>query len=611
MALGLAAGGCSRPLPENSQSPGKKTPETPDIKTEATDELWRRISQAYADGAEKFEIPPGTYRLKAPAGEPWCLPFRDLRNFTIDATGSTFVVVGREERFVLFEDCDGVTLKGGTVIRETPAFSQGVIEAISEDRQSVEIGICDGYPADIDDLRFFAKIPVINIYPPGSPLLKPGVPDLYVNRIERLQGRRFRFHLRNPLPANSPARAGDFAAWRGTVRADVALRFSRNMRVEGVTVKGGVGMVFHEACGDGGSRFENCRITYGARPPGATVDPLLSSNADGFRSSMVRRGFTLENCHAEGLNDDAIAVHGAYGMVVEQRGNALIIASRPGMSNRQGGNPFCVAGDRFRVYDAEGGFVGEAKAQAVKARPAFTPSAPIKTSSRFFSSQDGLAYWEVIPETPAALKPGWFIANTDAVGSGFAIRNCTVKNLRARGMLLHGDNGVVENCRVEHTLNAGILVFPEILWWNESDYVHNLVLKGNVIRNAGLASQPFSGAVTVAAFEHGKYISSPNGHRRVRIENNVFEDNNGINLLISSSTDVRISGNRFIRPMHGPEQNTGGVDLNYGALIWLAHSKDILLENNVVESPGPFLKQLVEKTGSVSGQGFADGVRLP
>jgi hypothetical protein len=610
MALALASGGCSRPIPDDR--PSEETPPgVPEVKAEATDELWRRISKAYADGAGKIEIPPGTYRLKAPAGEPWCLPFRDLKNFTIDATGSTFVVAGRDERFVLFEDCDGVTLKGGTVIRETPGFSQGVIESIAADRQSLEIRICDGYPADIDDTKFFAKIPVINVFPPGSRLLKPGVPDLYINGIERLKDGRFRFLLRNPLPVNSPAKAGDFAAWRGTVRADVALRFSRNMRVEGVTIKGGVGMVFHEACGEGGNRFANCRITYGARPPGATIDPLLSSNADGFRSSTVRAGFTLENCHAEGLNDDGIAVHGAYGMVIEQRDGSLIVASRPGMSNRSGGNPFCVAGDRFRVYDTQGVFVAEAKARTVKARPGFSPPAPVKTSSRFFGSPEGLVYSEVILETPVALKPGWFVANIDAIGSGFVIRNCSVKNLRARGMLLHGDNGRVEDCQVEHTLNAGILVFPEILWWNESDYVHNLTIRNNVIRNAGLASQPFSGALTVAAFEHGQYVASPSGHRHVLIENNVFEDNNGINLMVSSASDVQIRGNRFIRPMHGPEQNTGGVNINYGALIWLAHVNDIVLEDNSVEAPGSYLKKLVERTGSVVGRGFEDGVRAP
>jgi hypothetical protein len=289
----------------------------------------------------------------------------------------------------------------------------------------------------------------------------------------------------------------------------------------------------------------------------------------------------------------------------------VILASRPGMSNRSGGNPFCAEGDRLRIYDTQGGFVTEARAKTVKVKAGYKPAAPVKTSSRFFSSAEGLTYWEVALEGEAGLKPGWFVANTDAIGSNFVIRDCRVKNLRARGMLLHGDNGLVENCQVEHTLNAGILVLPEILWWNESDYVHGLVVKGNTIKNAGLASQPFSGALTVAAFEHGEYVASPLGHRKVRIEDNVFEDNNGINLLISSASDVRIVGNRFLRPMHGPERNTGGVNINYGTLIWLGHSLDVRLENNVVETPGSFLKQLVEKTGQVTGSGFEDGVRKP
>ena len=612
------AGGCTDeqkksvgalPVTDTSDTSAPSANATPvDAANAATDDIWRAISKAYADGTGVYRLAPGTYRLKPPAGEVSCLPLRDMKNFTLDFTGSTFVVP-RENRFLLLEDCDGIKLKGGTVTRAVPAGSQGRIESIGEDRKSVKIQICEGYPADIDNTTFFPRIPIFNVVDPESRRFKPGVPDIYITRVERTGPTEFRFHLREILPADSPLQPGDYAAWRGYVATDVALRFCRTTVVEDMTIKGAAGMVFQETCGHGGNRFARCLITYGERPSGATINPLLASNADGFHSSSMRTGFTLEDCHTEGLDDDAVAIHGAYAMVTESRGNTVILDSRTVMAQRSGNHPFCAPGDRLRVYDTTAARVTEATVRSVKQLAGYTPSAEIITSSRFFKSRAGALYWEVELEQPADLKPGWFVANTNALGSDFVIRNCSMKNQRARAMFLRAHNGVVEDCTIEGTLNAAILVMPEVLWWNESDYVRNLTLRRNTIRGAGLANQPFAGAVTVAAYEHGAYVTSPHGHEGVIIEDNTFENNDGINLLLSSSTDVQIRRNRFIRPMHVPARKAGTIEINYAALIWIAHTRHVTMENNRLQSPGSCLEKVVDRVGDVTGSGFEDIVR--
>ncbi|HSI86757.1 MAG TPA: hypothetical protein VK970_23435, partial [Candidatus Methylacidiphilales bacterium] len=105
------------------------------------------------------------------------------------------------------------------------------------------------------------------------------------------------------------------------------------------------------------------------------------------------------------------------------------------------------------------------------------------------------------------------------------------------------------------------------------------------------------------------YVTSPHGHEGVIIEDNTFENNDGINLLLSSSTDVQIRRNRFIRPMHVPARKAGTIEINYAALIWIAHTRHVTMENNRLQSPGSCLEKVVDRVGDVTGSGFEDIVR--
>jgi len=570
----------------------------------------RGIEAAYKAGEKKVVVPAGVYRISPVAGSNWHLRFSDLKDFEIDATGATFVFLAGDKRGILLTNCEGVTFRGATLLREVPPFSQGKIVAIAGDRRSVDIQIDKGYPADLDDPRYFPHIPVIDLYVAGTRQLKPLVPDLYLKNVERLGDDLFRFHFRAAISTAIPMEMGDPAAWRGPSGNDFAIWESSRMRTEDITIENGTGLGFVELCGEGGNVYSHCIITYAPPPPGAVDQPLLACATDGFNSMSMRHGPTLEDCHFEGLDDDSVNIHGTYGMVAgvkdEQTG---VIDWRTPHTGARFPVPLARPGDTLRFYDRKGALSSEGKVVSVKPLPDYVSGDLGTIESRVFSKRDKAVYFEVRLDKPVTAVPGGMAANPDQGGAGFVIRDCTFRNSRAHGLFIRADSGTITGCTIEGIMMGGIVVGPEMSSWNESDYVHGIVIRGNTIRNVGLGTQPWNGGVTVGAFEYGGFPPLPGGQRDIVIADNLFEDNRGPNLILSSAIGVQVENNRFVHPMTAPAFHIEPIGVtNQGALIWMRNVDQVSLKGNTVVAPGTYFKTLIDADASVTAEGMGDGI---
>ena len=205
------------------------------------------------------------------------------------------------------------------------------------------------------------------------------------------------------------------------------------------------------------------------------------------------------------------------------------------------------------------------------------------------------------------------MSDADKSGSGFIIRNCTVRNNRARSMLLKGSDGLVENCTVAGGSMGGIIIFPEAVYWNDSDFARNLVIRNNTLRDDDywqMADAPRAGAMTIAAYEHGRFVPLPGGHRQILVEGNTFEDDDGTNLLLSSAIGVTVRNNRFVRPMQQPTTRATALGIDPTALVWVTECQDVTFSGNILVDPGPYLKKEIEATSTATGEGFSDGITL-
>jgi len=584
---------------------------TPCIAQEApvdsTIALQQAIDNAYQAGKKSVVIPPGTYRVSADLGldKRHCFVFRGMHDFEIDARGVTFVNTTRGRGTIDFLHCANITLNGLTIRHEVPAASQGTITQIAPDRRSLDVQISAGYPADIDDLRYFAAIPIIDVYEPHRDILKTGAPDIYIASIERLGATQFRFHMSGRLPASPAVDADDRVAWRGTVAAEIHLYLTSGMKITGVTMESSPGFCCQEEGGDGGNYY-NYTVTYGPIPAGGSEKPLISSNADSFNSGGLRKGPTLWNCLFEGGNDDGIPISSGYTLVGSAEGNIVYLD----MTHRPTDFKEYLVGDHVRFYDNLKCAAGEAVVTAMERAPDYPTQDFHDREERAFATQAHQLWYKLTLDRPVSVQRGYMASDADAANNGFLVHGCTVRNIRGHGMLINASNGVIEDSIVEYVVYGGITIGPAFGVWTQGDFARNLIIRNNTIRESSIVTPcNFGGvALSVAGYANKRYIPLPGGHRDITITGNTFEDNQDVNVLITSAQNVTIEGNRFVRPLTTNGSWLLGLNASPGALIWLTQDSGVTLRNNIVIGPGPLLKTMVAADGTVTGSGLTDGV---
>ena len=565
VCLGVTANIALAPRAHAQTAPPVINPQTPAS-------LRAGITAAAQAGAKRVVIPPGIYLLPASDG-PFNLEFTGLKDLEIEASGVTLLLPDPTKGGLRFTRCQNVTLRGATIRNATIPFTQGTISAIAPDRKSLEVTLDAGYPTNMDDAKFFAANGVWYLFDRATRRLKNGSPDFRGTGVEKLASDRFRVGFAAPLAG--AIEVGDLTARRGLGASGLQSNECAGMTFENVSVQFAGGFGFFESGGAGGNRYRAVSVKPGPRPPGASADPLLASNADGLHSSGVGKGPLVENSLFTRMPDDGIAIHGEYQMVRRVEGQT-VVAMR-----RWGGLPYAV-GDVGHFVSQGGVPLGEAKVTAIKALPQDF-MAPIESKSPHF--RESRFYVELtFDHVPDGATNG-FVGNLNRIGSGYVLRGNTILDHRARGILLKARDGLVENNRIDGSSIAGIVLGPE-LWWGEADYSRDVTIRGNTIARCGYANtgnwNRQAGALTVVA-EPGD--ANARGHSDLRIENNTFVEDDGVNVVLDGVENVVFRGNTFVNPQTKP--NTRGSDFyDTGALISIGRAKGVVLQDNMVKGLG-------------------------
>ncbi|MDR2675231.1 MAG: right-handed parallel beta-helix repeat-containing protein [Opitutaceae bacterium] len=550
-----------------------------------------QIAAIRADGGRRLVIKPGVYRITAPAHKPHWL-IENLTDFEIVAAGVTLVGATPGTPVIHFTNCARVTLGGITLLRDPPPFSQGKITAISPRRDTLDVEVDAHYPTEFTSFNGKApaggKMPPFYVIDRGTRLWRPGTADVGAAALEQLGPRSFRIILQRPLAADYPLAAGDALAWRGRHGGELRVVNCEGMRFLDGVIANGSGFTVHENGGAGGN-FYRYRVTFGPPPAPGAEPPLISCNADAFHSSNVRRGPTLEDCFFEGMPDDGVPIHGSYAMVLKADG-AKVLVDAGSFSGSEG--------DRLSFYGVDGGLAGDAViVSAVRGKPLPEEEYP-KNNWRLFSDRASKQRThEIVLDRALPLRPAFLVANRDTCGADFVVRRCTIRNHRARGMLLKADRGLVEDCLVEGSTMGGIVISPEPSFWAESDYTRGIIVRRNTVRRTGTwrhDSNPMAGALSLGAHLGGKYAPA-GGHRDILIEDNVFEDNDGVNMVLASADGVVVKGNRFIRPMRRPASRGRTAGIPCDALVAVRNCENLTFEKNEILEPGPELKQNISR----------------
>ena len=517
--------------------------------------LAQAVQDAYKSGARHIVIRPGVYML--PDVGHTALVLDGWKDTVLSAYGVTLIITDLKWGHDVFDlnHCTNVTLQGPILSQNSITSYQGRIVAVGKDASGK--ATCDwrpdtGYPVPPDKEPKGFLGGDVNVVDSRTRLLKIGVGDFYGAKAEPLGDGSFRAHFNQPALNFG---VGDWLVGRyGGAPFKVYLGDSRNCTVKDVTMmRNGFANVRED--NGGGNHYLHCVWASGPRPGGATEDPLVTNAADGMHLIGSYPGPDIENCVFRGVFlDDCIAIHGGFTAIKSVAGAALTLGGDGGLKV---GQPARISGDK--------GFFGEATVIALK--------------------DNGDKTWTVTLDRDLAVPPNAKVSNPLRDGAGYKIIGCRLGDTRSRGILAKADGGLIKGNVIEGCGQAAVSLGPEY-YWNEADYVHNVTIEGNTLRENGKAAYG-GGAVLI----HG---DGAVGNKNIVIKNNRFFSNYQGEIDVAWADGVTLAGNLITGAPVWP------ASIHTQSVVSLSNSRAVTLLGNVVNHAAVYKPVLVNVGGGVS-----------
>ncbi len=466
-------------------------------------ELFAQLTSAYKAGQRDLTITPGLYKL--PPADRDTLGFDGWRDTKIHARGVTMVFEDTTwaHRPVRFLHCKNVLFEGATLSLAIPAATQGRIALLGErdGKRFADWQIDAGYTADVDPVKS-----ALDVVDQRTRVLKVGTGDFSPASVDTLAPGRFRMWFRGELPGFV---VGDWLITRaggGSVICHVDS--SERVTLQGLHLQNGGFATLFETSG-GSNRYLACVVEPGPLPAGASEPPICGCGADGFHSTGTSVGPDIEGCEFRGVfHDDNIAIHGSFHNVEAVDGTVLTL--------KDGADDFAV-GQPVRISD-EHGFFEQAICTRIAAGSQGRPSLTLDRAMG-------------VPVGAKANNPG-------RCGRGFKILRCKLGNTRSRGILVKGDDGIIDGNLIEGCGMPAVSIGPEY-YWGEANYVWNLRVAHNTFRQC---QKNGSGDGTV--FVHG---DGAIGNRKITITDNVFDTCYGSTRMSWAWVDgLAVTNNRIL-----------------------------------------------------------------
>ncbi len=551
-----------------------------------------QIDWAIQQGHDHVRIKPGEYREEGK--KPAHIVLTGLDGFTVDAR-DVYLISTNGQRALQIENCRGVTVRGLTVDYDPLCGTQGRVVRIVDER-TIVFELDPGYPDLPPNVEKSVGNRVV-LHDPETGLVKPRSSSIGVRDIRRVADRRYQISNWRP----EPVEVGDLISlWivKGQGWLTVLIDQSAECTLEDVTFHSTPpGWTVRESKSDR-ITYRRLRLTPGEKPEGATRPRLRASHADGIHSLDAKRGPVIEDCLFEHLGDDAIAIRGSWGVVLQDTDDSadserIEIGLPHGLRY--------ASGDRLQIYRKSDGTTHERR--VIDAADSGIPvQAMRETISDHYKSYRFAKSYQIAQsirlDRPIQLSVGDLMQDPQKGGAGYVIRNNTIRDTRARGIILKASDGIVEGNTIEHASLSGILVIAEFYSFLEAGFVHGLRIVDNTLSETNIGRDQPHKAMHGGAIS----ISRPNewqsqvGHSDITIENNRFMDIPGAQVQVNAAVDVVIRGNTFIRPHHGLVDFGGQTGLDPQSLITVDYADRVLIENNSVVDPGPYLKTPIQTT---------------
>jgi nitrous oxidase accessory protein NosD len=278
----------------------------------------------------------------------------------------------------------------------------------------------------------------------------------------------------------------------------------------------------------------------------------MTTTADATHFNTCRGTFVMEDCFFERMGDDAANIHSFFLIVSGLEGKDTIRATLKRVYSHSMPWHTPRIGDEIKFGGGKNPLVPYAS-RKIKSVRADRPKKDLI-----------ITFTEPLPEKAAVDNVVW---NATAAPS-IRITRCTVRNNRARGMLIQTRGVILEDCLFQDCSGAALHVASDLNYWHEGIGVRDLVIRKNrfVGCNYGAAKR----RSVIDIFSDVKRAPAPAGvHRGITIEQNRFESSNNSPIHVGSAEGVVIRDNVMVNPT--------------GPAVLVDHSRDVQITGNTLE----------------------------
>lgn len=443
------------------------------------------------------------------------LLLKDLKNVTIDGSGSTLLMTGEMTSFVV-DNCENIVLKNFNIDNSNPTQTECTVKEVGEDYLIVEVHPTSQYKIENGKLIWYGDG---WSFSGGIAQSYDVVKDVTWRSWSPMDGLKKAVELRQNLlylqyDKKPQARPGIVFQMRDGIRDEVCgfVNRSKNVRLENVNFYylGNFGVVCQYS--------ENISFEHSNFMPKPGSGRTNAGFADFIQVSGCKGKVRISNCNFSGAHDDPINVHGTHLKVVEYLDEKTIKVRF--MHHQTFGFEAFFKGDEVELVNAE----SLCKVWAGKI-----------TDARLINPREMvLSLNKEIPTSVNSLsnvviENVTWTPEVEITGNRFS-------RIPTRGILLTTrKKSLIENNVFYGMQMSAILVADDAMSWYESGPVHNLTIRRNTFLHCG-------GPVILIAPEYKEYEGPV--HKQILIEENVFEsDNPGVSAISAKGVDGLIIRN--------------------------------------------------------------------
>ena len=512
---------------------------------DATDAFRKALVECHKKPGCKLVFEPGRYDFYSSDQPPYdrrIASIEQFTDFTIDGRGSEMIIHGISNFIVTYQSTN-VKITNMKVDFTDEMHSMGTVTAVEP--TYFECTVHPGY-----DMKFITQLAAVMEYDPhtGTPLKHGSDENGLVSSVQPIGDRKLRCFTN----WKTVMKVGNWVLLRQRAREGVVFysHANKNLHLDKLTIYRAPGMNFIV------TNSQNVKLTKLTVKPRKGASPYQSSGADGIHLSGNTGSMYIDQCHLEGMGDDGINLKTGLYLTIKKIIDPHTVLAQHSLKYAD----LPDVGDVMELMPQETLIkVGEAKIASAKLL------------------DDGMHELHFEQPLPQQAAVGQVLGNVSRCCNA-TIKRVTVKNNRARGMLIQNHNTVVDNCVFENCTMGGVWVFNEVVYFNESIAPRNVVVKNCKFKNVGLIhpndcvlgcwgwmpewkSPTVPGMFNNITFDHNTIDGADNcailsaGGNRVTITNNVIRNacisatmpRGAYAIEIDASKQVVLTGNTVIK----------------------------------------------------------------